>query len=167
MPARKRKAGRAGALAKTVRSLPRLLGRSSEKVKKLREVPILAGLSQRELGIIASEADVVEVDPGEVLTRQGGAARDSMLILKGSARVERNGRRIARLREGDCFGEMSLLDGRPRSATVVAERPTSVLVIPARSFARLLQDVPGLARRILVQLSQRLREADEELSKRN
>ncbi len=82
------------------------------------------------------------------------------MILDGRARVEVSTRRRLRLGRGDFFGEMSLLDGEPRSATVVAETPLRLLVIHRRGFWILLREVPELTRTILVTLSQRVRQAE-------
>jgi CRP/FNR family transcriptional regulator, cyclic AMP receptor protein len=66
------------------------------------------------------------------------------------------------LHPGEFFGEMSLLDGGPRSATVVAETPVRLLVISRRHFSALLKDVPGLTHTLLITLSRRVRHAEEQ-----
>ena len=83
------------------------------------------------------------------------------------ARVERDGRLIARLKPGDSFGEMSLIDGEPRSATVTADGPVNVLVVDPRAFLALLDDIPGLSRKVMAALCERLRNADIQLASRN
>jgi CRP-like cAMP-binding protein len=144
-----------------------LLRRRSDKVDVLKRVPLFSGLSRRHLDLIARHADQVNLDAGRVLARQGGLGREFILIVDGSARVERDGRRIARLGPGDFFGEMSLIDGRPRSATVTAETPMVLLVVHTRSFSYLLDTVPALRKKILVTLCERLRAADAALGARN
>lgn len=144
-----------------------LLRRRSHKVDVLKKVPLFSGLSRRNLDLIAREADEVNVDTGRVLARQGGLGREFLLILDGSARVERDGKVIARLGAGDFFGEMSLLDGKPRSATVIAESPTALLAVHSSSFGTLLDTVPGLQRKILVSVCERLRAADAALASTN
>lgn len=144
-----------------------LLRRNSDKIDVLKDVPLFRGLSRRHLGLIAKEADEVEQEAGRVMARQGGLGREFLLILKGSARVERDGKVIARLGEGDFFGEMSLIDNEPRSASVIAESTVALLVIPSRSFSALLDTVPGLPRKILAGLCHRLREADRALASLN
>jgi CRP-like cAMP-binding protein len=130
-------------------------------------VPLFSGLNRRHLDHIAREADEVTEKTGAVLTRQGGLGREFLLILEGNARVERDGKVIARLERGDFFGEMSLIDGMPRSASVIAESPTALLVIEARSFRNLLDTVPGLQRKLLITLCTRLRTADASLTSLN
>lgn len=144
-----------------------LLRRRADKADVLRKVPLFSGLSQRHLHLIASEADEVRKEAGAVLTRQGGLGLEFLLILEGSARVERDGKVIARLGPGDFFGEMSLIDGLPRSATVIAEDPTALLVIEARSFRKLVDTVPGLQKKLLITLCARLRAADARLASIN
>ncbi len=144
-----------------------LLRRRSEKAEALRQVPLFANLSQRHLDLVAREADEVPVEAGAMLARQGGLGHEFLLILDGRARVERDGKTIARLRPGDFFGEMSLIDGEPRSASVVAETPVTLLCIHGRAFNGLIETVPGLHKQLLRTLCERLRAADAALARRN
>lgn len=144
-----------------------LLKRRSDKADVLKKVPLFSGLSRRDLDHVARQADEVKEKAGTVLTKQGGLGQEFLLILEGGARVERDGKVIARLGPGDVFGEMSLIDGLPRSATVIAESPTVLLVIQSRSFRSLLDTVPGLQRKLLITLCARLRAADARLASVN
>ena len=144
-----------------------LLKRRSEKIERLKKVPLFAGLGQGQLRRIEQAADEVSIDAGKELTRQGTLGRECFLILRGKARVERSGRLIDRLGAGDCFGEMSLIDRQPRSATVIAETPLTLLVLDPRSFSALLDDVPELTKKLLLAMCARLRKADEKLATRN
>lgn len=90
-----------------------------------------------------------------------------MLVLVGTGRVERDGKVLADLAAGDFFGEMSLIDGQPRSATVFVESPCVLLVIGRHSFWKLLDSVPGMQEKILITLCQRLRAADAALAALN
>ena len=144
-----------------------LLRRRSDKADVLKKVPLFNGLTRHHLDLVAREADEVKADAGSVLTRQGGLGREFLLILDGGGRVEREGKLIARLGPGDFFGEMSLIDGMPRSATVIAESPTVLLAIEARCFRKLLDTVPGLQRKLLITLSSRVRAADARLASIN
>lgn len=141
--------------------------RRSDMIDLLRQVPLFSSLSQRHLSLLARHAVEMRYGAGEVLARQGQHGADFFVIGDGRARVERDGRRIAQLEAGDFFGEMSLIDGKPRSATVIAETPMVLLVIHRRSFSDLLAEAPGLSRTLLVTLSERLREADAALSRMN
>ena len=144
-----------------------ILTRRNERIELLRNVPLFSGLSDRHLRAIARHTDEVTVKEGKVLARQGETGREFLVIVDGSARVERDGTTISRLGSGTFFGEMSLIDGQPRTASVVAETPVTLLVIPVRAFANLLDTVPGLQKKILVTLCQRLREADAAIAARN
>lgn len=135
--------------------------RQSEKTEALKRVPLFSNLSQRQLNLITKHADEVELKAGKVLAKQGEMGLEFLLLVEGNARVERNGKVIARLTSGDFFGEMSLIDGKPRTATVIADTPVTLLAIHRRSFHYLLDSIPGLSRKILVALCQRLRKADE------
>jgi CRP-like cAMP-binding protein len=141
--------------------------RRSEILDPLRKVPLFSGVSRRHLDLIARLADEVRWEAGKVLARQGERGLEFLLIVDGSARVERDGRIIARLGAGDFFGEMSLIDGKPRTATVIADTPVVLLVIHRRSFDYLLDDVPRIQKRVLVTLCERLREADSTLASIN
>lgn len=144
-----------------------LLRRRSQKVDVLKGVPLFGALSRRQLDAVAREADELQVGAGRVLAREGTLGREFLLILEGTARVERGRKVIARLGRGDVIGEMSIIDGKPRSATVIAESPSSVLVVERRCFVGLLDTVPGLQRKLLESLCERLRAADEALASTN
>lgn len=135
-----------------------------DKMKRLEEVSLLEGCSQRQLRAVARIAEVVEVDAGTVLARTGQAGDEFFLILDGSARVDVSPRKRAKLKPGDYFGEMSLLDGGPRSATVTADTPLRLLVIKRRDFATLLREAPDLTQNLLATLSRRVRQAEQALS---
>lgn len=141
--------------------------RRSDRLEALRKVPLFSGLGRRHLDLIDRHADEVKLDAGKVLARQGERGLEFLLIVDGTARVEKDGREIARLTTGEFFGEMSLIDGKPRSATVIAETPVVLLVVHTRSFGHLLDTVPGLQKKVLVTLCERLREADAALASIN
>lgn len=117
-------------------------------------------LSKRDLQRVARSADELRVEPGRVLTEQGTVGRECFVIVEGTAAVRRNGRKVATLGPGDAAGELALLDHGPRTATVVAEGPMTVLVIGARELSALLDDIPNLAKKLLASLAARVRELD-------
>jgi CRP/FNR family transcriptional regulator, cyclic AMP receptor protein len=135
-----------------------------DRIERLERVPLFAGCSRRQLKAIARITDVFDAPPGTVLTRSGDPGNEFFLIVEGSARVEVSAKKTSRLRAGDFFGEMSLLDGEPRSATVVAETLIRLLVINRKNFTRLLVDVPGMMQNLLVVLSRRVRQAERALT---
>ena len=133
------------------------------KVELLRGVPLFSSCSKRELSRIASLADQIEVSEGKVLTREGDPGSEFFVVVEGQARVMVGDRgRVAPLGPGASFGELSLLDQGPRSATVEAETDMQLLVLDARSFSSLLAEVPSVARKLLAAMAARLRVAETE-----
>jgi CRP/FNR family transcriptional regulator, cyclic AMP receptor protein len=133
------------------------------KVELLGGVPLFSACSKRELSRIASLADEVDVPEGKVLTREGDQGREFFVVVEGQARVMVGDRgRVSALGPGASFGEMSLLDQGPRSATVEAETDMQLLVLDARSFSSLLNEVPSVARKVLAAMAGRLRASERE-----
>ena len=131
------------------------------KIDRLQEIPLFEGCSRRQLRAVARIADVLEVPADTVLTQSGDPGEAFFLILDGRVRVEVSPRKRLRLGPGEFFGEMSLLDGGPRTATVAADTDVRILVIPRRNFSLLLSKVPDLMRHLLVVLTRRLRQAEQ------
>ena len=101
------------------------------------------------------------VAAGTTIVNEGDQGREFFVILDGTARVIREGRRIATLGPGSGFGELALLlDNVPRNATVVADTDMELVVVGQRQFAGLLDEVPGFLRKMLAGTAHRLREAD-------
>jgi CRP-like cAMP-binding protein len=130
-------------------------------LEHLSKVRLFSSCSDKDLQKIAKASDEVAIDAGRVLVEQGTTGRECYVILEGTASVERNGVRVTTLGPGDQFGELALLDGGPRTATVTAETPMKVLVLGQREFAGVLDEVPGLAHKVMSSLAQRIRELDQ------
>lgn len=130
------------------------------KLEHLAQVKMFSSLNKKELGLVAKASDVVKVTEGTEIVKEGQIGHEFYLILDGSATVRRAGRKIASLSAGDYFGEMALLDRGPRSATVVANGHCELLVIGQREFMSVLDQVPVVAHKLLVNMATRLREAD-------
>ena len=130
----------------------------------LEEVNLLEGCSRRQLRAIAKISKVVEVPRGTMLARSGDPGDEFFLILDGAAHVEVSPRKRSKLGPGQYFGEMRLLDGEPRSATVVADTPLRLLVIKRRNFSTLLREAPDLAQSLMATLSRRVRHAEASLA---
>jgi CRP-like cAMP-binding protein len=141
--------------------------RPSDKADALKKVPLFSDLSRRYLDLIAKQTDEVNEEAGTVLAKQGALGLEFLLLLEGGARVERDGTVIAHLGPGDFFGEMSLIDGMPRSASVIAESACELLVIQSRAFRSLLDEVPELPRKLLATVCARLRAADAKIASLN
>jgi signal-transduction protein with cAMP-binding, CBS, and nucleotidyltransferase domain len=109
-----------------------------QRVDALGKVPLFRGLSQRQLSRILKGTLDYRFKPGKELVREAGHGETLFVILEGTARVVRRGRTIARLRAGQFFGEVAVLDGRPRTASVLAESELRCLVLhrddPGRSW---------------------------------
>ena len=135
--------------------------KQEDKIERLKEVSLFEACSQRQLRSVARVARVFDVAAGTILTRAGEPGDEFFLIIDGTARADVSTDRHVLLHPGEFFGEMSLLDGGPRSATVVADTSVRLLVIGRRHFSALLRDVPGLTQTILVTLSRRVRQAEE------
>jgi len=135
--------------------------KQEDKIERLKEIPIFEGCSQRQLRSVAKIARVFDVAADTVLARAGEPGDEFFLIIDGSVWVEVSSEKRVLLHPGEFFGEMSILDGGPRSATIVADTPVRLLVITRRHFSMLLKDVPGLTQTVMATLSKRVREAEE------
>ena len=133
---------------------------ADRKIEHLAQVKMFSSLSKKELGLISKASEVIKVPEGTEIVKEGQIGHEFYLILNGTATVRRNGRRIASLQTGDYFGEMALLDRGPRSATVTADGHCELLVIGQREFMAVLDQVPAVAHKLLVNMASRLREAD-------
>ncbi|MEX1207885.1 MAG: cyclic nucleotide-binding domain-containing protein [Acidimicrobiia bacterium] len=129
----------------------------------LEVVPLFHGLSAKEMARVARVAEEVSLPAGSVIAEEGQPGDAIYLLADGAALVRRNGKKIASLGTGDFFGEMSLLDEGPRSATVELVRDSTLLVLHRQDFAAVLSDFPGVARIMLQGLAARLREADRKM----
>jgi CRP-like cAMP-binding protein len=132
-------------------------------VPVLERVPLFAGLSHRHLRRIATLARSKRFAGGTAVVRAGDPGNSFYVILEGSARVVPPGGRPIRLRAGDFFGEMALLDGAPRSADVTAAGELLTMTIGRSAFTQLLRDEPQIAHRIMQTLAERLRTAQRSL----
>ena len=126
----------------------------------LGRLPLLTGCSKRDLRRIASLADEIEVPEGKVLTRQGEPGDECFVIVDGKAKVTMRGRGSSSMGPGAFFGEMSLLDRGPRSATVTAATDMRLLVLSSQGFSTMVRDTPQVAPRIMRSLAERLRAAE-------
>jgi len=124
---------------------------------KLADIPFFSGWTNEELAHIDRAAEWVEYQPLEHLIKQGTTGYEFIVILSGEVDVLIDGNVIATLGPGDHVGEMALLDGSPRNASVVAKTPVRALLVGSREFRALVDQVPSLDRKLLISLTQRLR----------
>lgn len=126
----------------------------------LGDIWLFSAATAGQLKTIRRQVEEVNVDAGRVLCEEGTIGREFFFIVEGTASVRRGGRKIATLGPGKYFGELSLLDRKPRSATVVSDTPMTLLVLDQRRFNGLLDEMPALSHKLLVAMSQRIRDAD-------
>lgn len=129
---------------------------------RLAKVPIFSGCSKRELAIIARAAKEVSHAEGTVIAREGERGVGLFLILEGQCRVTIGGKTKAKLGPGDFFGEVALLDGGPRTATVSALTPVRLVGITGWVFRGLLMEHPSIALKTLEAVAGRLRAVSKE-----
>ena len=127
----------------------------------LSKIWLFSTSSSKDLRTIKRACEEVVVPSGRMLCEQGTIGREFFLIVKGQASVKRNNRKVATLGPGQYFGEMALLDRRPRSASVISDTEMTLLVLGQRQFNGVLDAVPALSRKMLAAMATRLREADE------
>lgn len=128
----------------------------------LADIPFFAGWSKDELAHVDRVAERVTYSAGEALIKQGSAGYEFIVILEGTVDVVIDGEKVASLGPADHVGEMALLDGQPRSASVVATSAVRALLVGVREFRALVDQVPSLDRRLLASLTQRLRAHEAE-----
>jgi len=134
--------------------------RKDAKIELIRRVPLFENCSKQELREVAGVADEVDLPAGTTLTKEGSTGREFVVIVDGFADVRRKGRRVNTLGKGDFLGEIALVSGLPRTATVETTTPTRVLVLTDRAFRELLQRVPSMQFKILQALARRLPQKD-------
>lgn len=121
--------------------------------------PLFADIPRRHLREIARVAATPAYADGATIVSEGSTSSSMFVVLDGTAKVVRRGRTLARLGPGEFFGEISLLDPGPRTATVTADGPTRCLDLAGKDFREILQRESGLAVRIAATLARRLRSA--------
>jgi CRP/FNR family transcriptional regulator, cyclic AMP receptor protein len=125
----------------------------------LGDVQLFAGLADDDLDLIAALGRSVQVPEGEVVMRQGDDAEECFVVVDGTAGVLVDGVRVRTAAPGESIGEMGMLDGSPRSASVVADGPMHLLAFGADAFRSLLDAVPVVRERMTTDLAGRLRKA--------
>jgi CRP/FNR family transcriptional regulator, cyclic AMP receptor protein len=134
--------------------------RKNAKVELIKAVPLFAELGKRELNEVASIADEIDLDEGKELTVEGQSGREFFVLIEGDAAVMQDGHEVNRMGPGDFFGEIALLEDRPRTATVVTLSPIRALVITGRSFRTLLEHSPEIESKVTSARTARLEPDD-------
>ena len=135
--------------------------KSDPKVSELlRGVSLFAGCSDKELAGIGKLLTEITMPSGRTLCTEGETGNEAYIIAEGEALVTLKGKELATLGPGAVVGEMSVIDQEPRSATVVAKTDMTLYVLEGREFWTMVSDSPLIARKLLKNLAQRLREVE-------
>jgi len=132
------------------------------KVQALKAAPLFKGLSRKDLTALARVSEDLEVESGTVLCREGEIGQEFFVIVDGKVKVTRKGRRVAIRGDGDFVGEIALLEEIPRTATVTADTPVRLFVLTRKDFRHLLDENPGVERKVLLALARRLAETSSD-----
>jgi CRP/FNR family transcriptional regulator, cyclic AMP receptor protein len=141
-------------------------GGGDEVVEALRAVSIFSELGPRDLRAVAQAGKEVSHPAGTVLAKEGETGAGFFLILEGTAEVRFGDRVHREIRQGDSFGEVALLDGGPRTATVVAASPVRMLGLTSWAFRALVHEHPSIAVKLLEVLAGHIRRSAQDLSGR-
>lgn len=131
----------------------------AKSVDLLKKVPLFSDCTAKELGQIAAASKAVKQKAGTVIAREGEPGIGLFVIVTGEAEVTIGGSKRATLRGGDFFGEVALLDGGPRTATVTATKDMELLGITEWVFRGLMHEHPSIALKTLQAVAGRLRDA--------
>lgn len=129
-------------------------------LRALSGVTLFAQLTRRQLGRVRQAMTEYVYPPGRAMVVEGTTGQVLFVILEGKAKVLRAGRTINRMGPGDVFGEIAVVDGRPRSASVVAETETTCLLLHRADLRTLILEEPQIAWNLLVELAGRVRTRD-------
>ena len=129
---------------------------------ELAHVPLLSSLSRRQRGKLLAGSRVVEHPAGREVTAEGAGAVALHVVLDGAADVSIRGRAVRTLGPGEYFGEISMIDGKPRSATVTAGENLRTLYVPHAAFTGLVDNDAAVAKELLVALCGRIRQIESE-----
>jgi CRP/FNR family cyclic AMP-dependent transcriptional regulator len=138
--------------------IPAVALRRDAKIELLKRVPLFNGCSKSELRELAKSADELDIREGTVLTREGRPGREFFVLVGGTARVTKAGKKVADLGAGDWFGEIALITNSPRTATVTATSPGDILVITDRRFRSVVETMPSIALKVLATVGDRLKQ---------
>ena len=137
---------------------------TNKLLDRLAKVPIFSGCSKKELQAIARAVKEIDHPAGTVIAAEGQPGAGLFLLDEGEAVVTIGGRKVNHLRAGDFFGEMALLDGGPRTATVTAKTDVRLLGITEWVYRGMLLEHPSIALRTLEAMAARLRAATKSAS---
>lgn len=132
---------------------------ADSKTATLKTVPLFAHCTGTQLAFIATQVEDMDFPAGKVLCHEGQSGGDFFVLLSGSADVTRGSKKITKMAPGDFFGEIALVDGGKRTATVTTTSPSRCLVLGPRQFQNVLHQDTDIAHRVMKALTLRVREA--------
>lgn len=130
----------------------------------LRKVPLFTDLSDHHIEAVLDIAKEVSHEPGKAVVEQASEGVGFHLILSGEAEIQLSGRTVGKMGPGGYFGEISIIDGKPRTASIVATTPMRTLVIPGWDFQMLMDTNPAVMKAALLLVCDRLRSTQALLS---
>ena len=139
-----------------------MAGSRKERAELLEKVSMFSALNKKEVDRLAGLAEERRVPSGTVLTKEGEPGDEFYVVAEGMAQASIKGRKVGTIPAGSFFGELSLLDQGPRTATVTAELPTRLVVLNAKDFGGVIDDVPAISLKIMRGLAARIRQADKD-----
>jgi len=135
--------------------------KSRERLAELlSSVPLFSGLEKKDLERLAGAGREVTFESGKAILKEGEPGLAFLLILDGKVQVRKKGRVVATLGKGRFFGEMTVIDDKPRSADVNAVTETTCFGLTSWAFAGLVRSYPQIAMGVMKELVSRLREAE-------
>jgi len=127
-------------------------------------VPLFENLSKKQMKQVAGLAVIARFMAGATIVKQGAIGDSFYVVLTGQAKIVANGRIVHRVLPGDHFGEISLLDGGERTASVVAETPMTLVEITQKQFYGMLAKDPEVTVALLVGIARAVRRMDRSLA---
>ena len=130
--------------------------------KQLANVLVFADCGDRVLKRLGGAADEIRVSAGKVLAREGDLGAECFIIAEGCVDVLVGSRKVTTLGRGDSFVEMAIVDGKPRSATLITTTPVRLFAFDPIGFLALVPEFPPMSRRLFQDLSRRLPPTESE-----
>ncbi len=137
-----------------------------DRLNALKTIPLLAGLPHSDLELLATKVSEVRHSQGSEIIKEGTSGSSVFLIVSGLCEVRRSGNRIRELGPGEFFGEISILDPAPRTATVRAVEPSILLVLEGYDFRTALKSSMQMSQQLILVLAERLRHMTDEFAPR-
>ncbi len=133
----------------------------NDAMAALRNVWLFEHCTRKELSLLVAHSTAVDAPAGKVLAREGAPGEEFFVLTAGKAEATRNGVTLGVFGPGSFFGEMSLLDRKPRTASIATVEPSTVLVLTKQAFTSVVSQMPSVDHKMLAVLAARLRDVEE------